>query len=174
MSAHDNYLDPDRHLWPEEPPEWYLTGQKVVFEFFSCDMDTMSEEQAKAACKRRLYKSTDCGAWIEFVDGGIEFYSPQHFAAESGGIILGSIVEGCDFGTATYPLSYDGITPEMIQERIDAIEKEAAAIWEWANRPCDKKGRWRKNGSTTMAELGCDAPDISWDYRHLGQGDCSS
>lgn len=150
-SMHNAHLDPDRHLWPVEPPEWYMEGQKVVFDFFGCD-DNASEQDAMHHCERWIYKSTACGAWINFTDDGI---------------VLGSIVEGCDFGTMTYPLSYKGITSKDIQDRIDAIEAEASAIWDWANKPCDKNGKFRKNGAHTLMELGLDAPDIAWDYRHL-------
>lgn len=151
MSAHDNYLDPDRHLWSEEPPEWYMEGQKVVFDFFSCE-EGWTEKECMEWCERAAYKYTDCGAWIEFTETGI---------------VLGSIVEGLDFGTMTYPLSYDGITSEMIQERIDAVEKEADALWEWGNVVHD-------GDEETWAEQGIDAPDVGFEYRHLGQGERSS
>ena len=138
MSAHDDYLDPDRHLWPDEPSEDYMDGHALVLEFFSTD----SEE----GVARNLYKYTDCGAWIEFHDWGIR---------------IGSIVEGCDFGTATYSLLYsDKFKADDIQDRIDAIEKEADAIWEWANTIHD-------GDEDTWAEQGIDAPDIDYEYRHL-------
>ena len=145
---HEDALDPDKHLWPVEPPESY----QVVLDFFSAD----NENQ----CAERLYKNTSCGAWVEFVEGGI---------------VIGSIVEGCDFGTATYPLYYaDNFTSADIQARIDAVEKEASAIWEWANRRCDKQGRWRTNGSMTHAEIGLDAPDVDYDYKSFEQGERSA
>jgi len=145
---HEDALDPDRHLWQEEPPEAYQT----VLDFFSAE----NEEQ----CKRRIYKHTSCGAWIEFKESGI---------------VIGSIVEGCNFGTATYPLHYSNkFASTDIQARIDAVEKEASAIWEWLNRPCDKNGKWRKNGRITQADLGFDAPDVSYDYHHFEQGERSS
>ena len=141
---HEDALDPDKHLWPVEPPESY----QRVLDFFSAE----NEDQ----CKRRIYKYTNCGAWIQFKKSGIG---------------IGSIVEGCDFGTATYPLYYsDDFTSADIQARIDAVEKEASAIWEWANRRCDKNGRWRRNGSMTMAALGIDAPDVAYDFRAFEQG----
>lgn len=122
-----------------------MTTKQDVLDFFSAD----TEERAA----RALYKNTACGAWIEF---------------RADGILLGSIVEGCDFGTATYPLNYaNGFTDADIQARIDAIEAEADALWNWANRRCDKQGRVRRNGCTTEAELGLDAPDVDFEYRHL-------
>jgi hypothetical protein len=157
-TMHNDHLDPDKH-GDQEPPEWYMEGQKVVFDFFSCD-ENESESAQIAHCEKWAYKSTNCGAWIEFTPTGI---------------VLGSIVEGCDFGTATYILNYvDKFTAKDIQDRIDAIEAEADAIWEWSNRPCDKNGKWRKNGAHTMAELGLDAPDIDCNYRMFQQGERSS
>ncbi len=131
----EDHLDPDKHLWPVEPPEAYQT----VLDFFSAE----NEDQ----CKRHLYKYTDCGAWIAFNEDGIR---------------LGSIVEGCDFGTAIYPLYYaDNFTSADIQARINAIEAEATAIWDWANVPRDRLGRRHRYGKT-LAEQGCDAPDTEF------------
>lgn len=131
-----------------EPPESYQT----VLDFFSAETE--------AQCKSRIYKNTSCGAWIAFNEGGI---------------VIGSIVEGCDFGTATYPLYYgDDFTSGDIQERIDAVEKEASDIWDWCNRPCDKNGKFRANGKTTHAKLGMDAPDTSYEYNHFAQGERSA
>ena len=129
-----------------------MTDKQTVLDFFC------AENEARA--ERNLYKNTACGAWIEFNDTGI---------------VIGSIVEGLEFGTATYPLHYaDGFTDADIEARIDAVEREADALWDWANRPCDKKGRWRKNGSTTQADLGLDAPDTNEDYRMFEQDGRSS
>lgn len=115
------------------------TTRYQVLKFFSA--------KTQAEAKRNLYKATDCGAWIEFHPWGIR---------------LGSIVEGADFGTATYPLSYeDGFTHGDIQDRIDAIEAEADAIWKWANEPAGE------DTDETLMELGCDAPDVDFEYRHL-------
>ena len=86
-------------------------SKQVVLDFFSAE----TEEQ----CGHRIYKYTDCGAWIEFNDKGIK---------------IGSIVEGCDFGTVIYTLNYaDNFNSKDIQDRIDAVESEADALWIWAN-----------------------------------------
>ena len=144
---HEDYLDPDKHLWPEEPPEAYQT----VLDFFSAENES--------ECERRIYKYTSCGAWIEFTESGI---------------VIGSIVEGCDFGTATYPLHYaNKFTSADIQARIDAVEEEADAIWIWANVLRDKNGRRHINGKTD-ADRGVDAPDISYGFHHFEQGERSS
>jgi hypothetical protein len=93
--------------------------------------------------KRNVYKYTDCGAWIEFNEDGI---------------VIGSIVEGCDFGTADYHLNYP-FTEERYSNCIEAIEKEASLVWDWANEVDDT--------GTTAQKQGCDPPDVYRDYRHL-------
>jgi hypothetical protein len=77
-------------------------------------VEATTQEQAK----RHVYKYTDCGAWLEF---------------HAWGIRVGSIVEGCDCGTAAYSLRYP-FTAEEYDARIAAIEAEASALWEEANR----------------------------------------
>lgn len=133
-SMHNDYLDPDRHNFQIEPPEAY----HAVLEFFSAE----NEEEAKRNC----YRYTDCGAYLEF---------------DENGIVLGSIIEGCDFGTNEYNLNYaDDFTSKEIQECIDNIEIEASALWDWANRPCDKNGKFRKNGAHTQSEIGIEPPQF--------------
>jgi hypothetical protein len=145
---HNEYYDYDRYMGdPPDPPEAYQT----VLDFFSAE----TEDE----CKRRLYKNTSCGAWINF---------------KQDGIVIGSIVEGCDFGTITYPLHYaDDFTSKDIQDRIDAVEREAAAIWEWQNVPFDRRGRRHRNGKT-LADQGQDCPDIHREYSHFEQGERST
>ena len=105
---------------------------------FLAHLSADSEEQAK----RHTYKYTDCGAWLEFTETGVR---------------IGSIVEGCDFGTATYPLNYP-FTEADYDARMQAVEAEASALWDWANkRDCEG-----------------DAPDVDWEYRHLGPDGRSS
>lgn len=109
----------------------------------------LSAETRELAAKS-FYKATKCGAWIEF---------------HSWGVCIGSIVEGADFGTMTYSLSYP-FTPADFDARVKAIEAEAAAIWEWANVRKNRAGRRHAYGKTD-AERGLDAPDVSFDFRHL-------
>jgi hypothetical protein len=113
-----------------------IRNSKELLAHFDC--------ASQSALKKAIYKSTDCGAWIEF---------EQHR------IVLGSIVEGCDFGTATYPLTYP-FTSDDFDARIKAIEAEADALWKWANES-DESGE-------TPIDQGIDAPDVDFDYRHLG------
>jgi hypothetical protein len=140
MSAHDDYLDPDRQLYNQEEPESYSDAWSVVNKLYGKDEDNRDESQIKKA----VYKHTECGAWIEFEEHGIR---------------LGSIVEGCEEGCQNYFLTWRNVTEEAITERLDAIEKEADAIWKWANEN-------REDGQTD-AETGLDFPDVRFDYRHL-------
>ena len=98
-----------------------------VLDFFSAK----TEDQAK----KNLYKATSCGAFIEF---------------EENGIVLGSIVEGSDEGTTTFNLAYADITKDCLENIIGIIEREADAIWKWANEE-DENG-------LTNAEKGFDWP----------------
>ncbi len=63
---------------------------------------------------RRVYKGTTCGAWlvVEDIDQ----------------IALGSIVEGVDYGTATYYLTWP-FTSADFGDALDKIETEARDIW---------------------------------------------
>lgn len=109
-----------------------IRNKKAALRMLTAD----DEQQAK----RNLYKATACGAWIEF---------------DKDGVRVGSIVEGCDFGTAVYPLKYP-FTEKDFDDRMEAIEKEAEALWEWANA--------EEGGASDGAE----APDVSTEFEHLG------
>ena len=85
--------------------------------------------------ERNFYKCHDCGPWIEFFLDGIK---------------IGSIVEGCDFGTATYRLQYP-FKEEVFQRCVDAIEEEASSLHEWAN----------------YTDMEGDAPDTENDFSDL-------
>ncbi len=106
-------------------------------------LNALSADNVEDA-KRNVYKYTDCGAWIEF---------------ELDGIRVGSIVEGCSFGTAIYPLKYP-FTDADYDARITAIEAEADALWDWANEGPPDTGM-------TWADIGQDAPDVDRDFLHL-------
>lgn len=136
MSIQDDYLDPDRHLWgPQEEPESYsnekLDAWTAINELYGRDADNRNEK----LIERDVYKYTDCGAWIAF---------------EEDGILLGSIVEGSDVGCESHFLAWRKVTQKAITERLDAIETEADAIWQWANED-------REDGQTD-ADAGLDFP----------------
>lgn len=126
---------------PQEAPysEEYEDGIKLLNEFFGLRPDNQDLERIA----RQLYKHTSCGAWISIDDGGIS---------------LGSIVEGCDFGTATYRIAWPELTDEMLSNCIEAIEMEADDLWTWANE----------------TNMECDAPDTFKDFSHLPQDGRSS
>ena len=92
------------------------------------------DAETRAGAKRNVYKYTGCGAWVEFEDDGIS---------------VGSIVEGCDFGTTIYELKYP-FEAGTYDRCIEAIEAEASALWDWAEA-----------GDET------DAPDVELNYPEL-------
>jgi hypothetical protein len=104
-----------------------INNQRAVLDMLS------AKDEAQA--RRHVYKYTDCGAWIKF---------------EPNGVMLGSIVEGCYFGCCAYRLAYP-FTEDDFDARIKAIEKEADALWKWAN------------------EQNCegDAPDVFMEFLHF-------
>lgn len=130
MSIQDDYLDPDRHLWPAEEPEDYTEAWEFLNDCYNLDKDNRREN----SIKRGVYKHTDCGAWIEFKDTGIE---------------LGSIVEGSDCGADEINLSWKEV-PTKFWESLQAIEDQCKLIWDWANVT-------REDGMTD-AERGLDCP----------------
>ena len=125
------------NLNPNDIPysEEYEDGMRVLNEYVGLSHDNQEHQPIK----RAICKHTDCGAWIDINDNGIR---------------LGSIVEGCDFGTAIYPLPWSQVTSKAISDRLEAIEMEAGALWIWAN----------EGGM----EAGLDVPDTANDFLHLG------
>jgi len=105
--------------------------------------DGNDEAQLKRSIERSVYKYTDCGMWISFTNTGI---------------IIGSIVEGSDIGTSRYTLDYP-FEEATYRQCEDAVEKEASAIWKWANEE-------REDGQTD-ADHGIDFPDLWVEYQHL-------
>jgi hypothetical protein len=70
-----------------------------------------------ALAEQIVYKHTACGAWLKFFAGGVRF---------------GSLVEGCEFGTVIYKLEYP-FTHLDFYGLLEEVEKEAEALWKWAN-----------------------------------------
>lgn len=73
------------------------------------------DEKMQKLIEKYVYKYTDCGAWIEFIDGGIK---------------LGSIVEGVDECTNVYTLMYGQFTENQFYNTLTLIDEEAQAIWD--------------------------------------------
>lgn len=140
MGMLDDYLDSDRWLYNHEEPDHVSDAWAALNAF--CGLDESNRDEAKV--QRCVYKYNDCGAWVQFSEYGITF---------------GSIVEGSDIDCASYFIPWRAVTAGSISERLDAIEKEADLIWQWANEV-------REDGKTD-AESGIDCPDIAWDFRHL-------
>lgn len=131
MSAHDDYLDPDIHLWPPEPPDWW------------CDMENNCRDILKefgAANWGDVYKSiyddTDCGPSVGIICNEEEKpsycedlyrYNPDHPVVS---IFVSSIVEGVERTTDTVVV--DMKTPgalARLHEAVEKVDKEAKEIW---------------------------------------------
>ena len=80
---------------------------------------------------RRLYKSTDCGAWLKVIDDDPD-------VNVSAGVMIGSIVEGVDQCTQTYTLTFP-FKAKRLDEVIRLVEEEAQEIWD-ATHGCENCG----------------------------------
>lgn len=101
----------------EEEPycEEYDDGTALLCEHFCVDR---SKADWIERLKRAVYKNTDCGAWVEVTDNHL---------------VMGSIVEGCDFGTTAYKVPWSKLTDEVLIELIGSIETEAKLLWDASN-----------------------------------------
>jgi hypothetical protein len=72
------------------------------------------EKSARGTLRKCLYKYTSCGAFIEFLDDGV---------------VIGSIVEGVDWGTDNHTLHYPFTNTEF-WEAVESVEEEASQIWD--------------------------------------------
>jgi hypothetical protein len=91
---------------------------EVLRKFFCIDTDQPTDFETMS---RRLYKNTNCGAWIsEAIDGD--------------GIAVGSIVEGCDVDCDTHEIQWADVSEDSIQKAIDSIEEQADELWNEWNR----------------------------------------
>jgi hypothetical protein len=72
-----------------------------------------TDEERQQRIKRSVYKGTRCGAWIDFSDEGV---------------VVGSIVEGVDYGTDSHVLNYP-FDNDKFWGKLTEVEDEAEAIW---------------------------------------------
>jgi|6_EtaG_2_1085325.scaffolds.fasta_scaffold00081_34 hypothetical protein len=82
--------------------------------------------------EKAVFKGTDCGAWIKF----------EFAAKENGGsfLLVGSIVEGSHVDCQTIRLKLP-TTGEELGNALDAVEEEAAQIWNEWNK--EEEATWR-------------------------------
>lgn len=83
---------------------------------------------SEEALSRRVYKATDCGAWLAKTHDGVQ---------------VGSIVEGTDATTDTHDLQYP-FTPAEFWTALEEVEAEASYIWNQTHG-CDRcgiEGEW--------------------------------
>lgn len=68
----------------------------------------------RAQLEKAIYKYTDAGLWIEFLDDGVVF---------------GSIVEGSDAEIVADPLMYP-FTTDVLSTTLDWVEGEVEMAWD--------------------------------------------
>ena len=103
---------------------------RVELRDFLCEELCVEKERADAGMfSHRVYKGTNCGAWL-----GIQ---------DSRTIMVGSIVEGCDFGTESHTLEWP-FTKEAFWAALDDVESEARYIWDQTHgcNDCGIEGEW--------------------------------
>lgn len=181
-SMHNDYLDPDRHLWPEEPPEkpkihWQIrkllraAGVRGVWCFY-----------------RSIYKYTDCGPSIGFCINGGWYYCDDlgkfdTFAAEYvlkkvptfdknlpavsalidhrlwldnvfEGISISSIVEGSDAEVPAIVLEEPCATDEEFKKAFYAALEEvnSEACYLWDRDNAIHFRVWQENGEMIFGD----------------------
>lgn len=132
MSAHDDHLDPDKHLWPVELPEWWTDMEdncKAILKNYGA--------QHWGEVYRQVYKYTDCGATLGLLCSGQDkpAYNSElaRYLADAPVIQLhvSSIVEGCDAETPT--VLVDMTKPkalERLRAALTLTEESARALWD--------------------------------------------
>jgi len=130
--------DPDVGEWADNgfcSPECkadYVAGKPLLIAIrpmlqLLCDelsVDIAAYEDIGARLSNRVYKGTDCGAWLQIDD--------------STSITVGSIVEGCDFGASPVSISWP-FTKDKFWESLQEVEDECKYIWEQTHG-CDDCG----------------------------------
>ena len=82
-----------------------------------------------ASVEKAIYKGTKCGAYIEPIAGGFPSAIGTLLGETTPGVMVGSIVEGVDWGTDTHCLHYPFKESEL-WAALDKVEAEANEIWE--------------------------------------------
>jgi len=77
--------------------------------------------EGMAVLKKEIFKTTECGAWIREVDGGV---------------VIGSIVEGSDAEVGPVTLPYP-FPVEDFWEKLQDVDNEACRLWEEVNEDWD-------------------------------------
>jgi hypothetical protein len=97
-----------------------IKALKDLYEKVCSTSNNVSDEEMERKIKSRVYKGTECGAWVNFVKG----YNNE----KADGVTVGSIVEGVDDVTNTYFLSYPFEVKDF-WDRLGDVEREAEEIW---------------------------------------------
>jgi hypothetical protein len=135
MSAHDDYLDPDRWNSQEEAPEWWDIMEENCRLF-------LAEFSSKTWFDfyQTIYKRTDCGPSIGVMCHGadgpaycseLKNYDASHPVVH---VYVSSIVEGSEAVTDTHviDMKVEGALARF-WKALEAVNKEAGELWEEAN-----------------------------------------
>jgi hypothetical protein len=67
-SMHNDYLDPDRWLWDEEPQECFDEMRLEMGKWFGLEYSQDDPVKIQAQIIKAVYKSTNSGCWLKFVN----------------------------------------------------------------------------------------------------------
>lgn len=83
---------------------------------------------------KRIYKSTDCGAWIQFQSKDGKWHDDNEVAVigEVIGFRIGTIVEGSDVNVGPKEFTFP-TTENDLREWINEMESDANSFWLEAN-----------------------------------------
>jgi hypothetical protein len=119
-------------------------------------------EESPAALRRSAYKYTSCGACVSFqLWGGSNSAKWNHCGDDLDGvtwedvtaILVGSIVEGVDFGTENHEIEIIGRTVNQVIEdyttALEDVEQEAEYIWSQTHGcdDCHMTNEWGDEGA---------------------------
>ena len=126
------------------------------------DLVAREWEVSPAALRQSAYKYTSCGAYVSFeLWCGSNSQKMNHSGDDLNGvtweditgIMVGSIVEGVDFGTENHWVDVVGRTVEQIiadfNAAVDAVEDEVSYIWNQTHGcdDCHMVNEWGDEGA---------------------------
>lgn len=137
----NNLFDVATRLYDEDISGYDLTKDKDVRELVE-------------RISRRVYKYTDCGAWLAPIQS--EVWDPQHGHLPARhpdgalvGVAVGSIVEGVDdASTEVHDLPFP-FAEKAFWAALQAVEDEASSLWKQTHGCATCCAHWKAEGWTT-------------------------
>ena len=112
-SMHNDYLDPDRHLWENESHREDMVCKVAEWCCISWQDYTELEDIERAIAKA-IYKGTDSGAWIQFDEDSVKF---------------AGYVEGWDGELPPVELHWP-FTEQVFWDSMEETDSEACNMWD--------------------------------------------